>query len=233
MKLNKITVLLLLSYFFISSCAVTHHKKNLIDFKTNKISESKLKLDGYFYHEYEMDINWENPPYPYEKYINETGIKKSKTLNAIFIYDDGFTYVLSGIDGINSYYCADGRIIENSYQNAHKNIKLMVEAQKSNDKKIRRRCDFEPDYINQKGLTEIVGNTIKIQYYQTEMQIPNKDSFNSYYLYEMSGIIENDTTFIINKIKSYRTENTKDVSYIYKFKKAQKPELQNYFKKHM
>jgi len=226
--------LILIFYNIIISCAVTHHKKDLINFKTNKIPENKLKVDGYFYREYEYNMDWENPPYYYNKYITETGITKFKTLNAIFIYDDGFTFILSGIDGLSNYYCAEGLKFENSYENAHKNIQLMINAQKSFDKKIKRRCDFEPDYINNKGLTEIQENTIKIQYYRTEMQIPNKDSFNSYYLYEMNGIIKNDTTFVINEIKNYRTNSITKVNYIYKFRKnIQKPEISNYFKKHM
>jgi hypothetical protein len=232
MKSINIT-LLLLSYYIIISCAITHSKKDLIDFQTNKIPEHKLKLDGYFYYEYETDINLENPPSYYKKYITETGITKVKTISSVFIYNDGFTYFLSGIDGLTTYYCAEGRKSENSYQNAHKNIELIINAQKSVDKKVKRRCDFEPDDINRKGITEIDANTIKIQFYQTEMQIPNKDSFNSYYLYEMSGIIENDSTFTITKVKSYRTKKIVDVNYIYKFKKAQKPQLENYFKKNM
>jgi hypothetical protein len=66
------------------------------------------------------------------------------------------------------------------------------------------------------------------------MQIPDKDSFNSYYLYEMNGIIKNDTTFIINEIKNYRTDSIIKVNYIYKFRRnIQKPEISNYFKKHI
>ena len=66
------------------------------------------------------------------------------------------------------------------------------------------------------------------------MQIPDKDSFNSYYLYEMNGIIENDSTFVINEVKNFRTESITKVNYIYKFRKnIQKPEISNYFKKHM
>ena len=232
-KMKKI-FLIFISYYILISCAVTHHKKDLIDFKINKIPENKLKLDGYYYREFESDMDWENPPYHYKKYITETGITKFKTLNSLFIYSDGFTFVLSGIDGLSNYYCAEGIIFENSYENAHRNIQLMIEAQKSKDKKLRRRCDFEPDYINNKGLTEIIGDKIRIQHYQAEMQIPDKDSFNSYYLYEMNGIIKNDTTFVINEIKNYRTDSIIKVNYIYKFRRnIQKPEISNYFKKHM
>jgi hypothetical protein len=50
----------------------------------------------------------------------------------------------------------------------------------------------------------------------------------------MSGIVQNDTTFIINEIKNYRSESIDKVNYIYKFRKNnQKPEIPNYFKKHM
>ena len=50
----------------------------------------------------------------------------------------------------------------------------------------------------------------------------------------MNGIIKNDTTFIINEIKNYRTDSIIKVNYIYKFRKnIQKPEISNYFKKHI
>lgn len=222
------------SLFLLISCVVTHNKKDLIDYETNTIPTNKLRIDGYYYHEYENEMDWENPPYYYKKYIDETGITKFQKVSSIFFYDDGFTFVLAGIDGLSNYYCAEGLKFENSYENAHNNIQLIIKAQKSIDKKIKKRCDFEPKNINRKGLTEISGNNIRIQYYQTEMQIPEKDSFNSFYLYEMNGIIKNDTTFVINKIKNYRTESITEVNLIYRYKKnIQKPEIPNYFKKYI
>lgn len=172
----KKTLLTFISLCLLISCAVTHNKKDLVEFKTNQIPTNKLRIDG-------------------------------------------FTFILAGIDGLSNYYCAEGLNFENSFDNAHNNIQLMINAQKSVDKKIKKRCDFNPDDINRKGLTVISGNNIKIQYYQTEMQILNKDSFNSFYLYEMNGIIENDTSFVINEIKNYRTESITKVNFIYKFKK--------------
>jgi hypothetical protein len=232
MKINTVLILLV-TYFISISCATTHNKKDLIKFQTNKIPESKLKLDGYFYREYEINIDRENPPFFYKDYISETGVTKCKTLNSLFIYEDGFTYILSGIDGLSTYYCAEGRKSENSYENAHKNILLMIEAQKTKNKKMKRICDFEPNYLDRKGITEIIDNRIRIQYYQSERQIPGKDFFNSYYLHEMNGMIENDTTFVINEIKNYRDKSIEKVNYIYKYRKnAEKPEIPNYFKMH-
>lgn len=230
----KKIVLFFVLCFIVISCAVTHNKKNLIDFNSIKLTEKNIKLNGYYYCEYERNIDYENPPFYYEEYIKKTGITKVKVLNSFFFYDDGFTIPLNGIDGLSTYYCAEDRKTENSFENAHKNIQLIIEAQKSNDKRIKRNCDFRPNEISGKGLTEILGNKIKIQYYQTEKQIPNKDSFNSYYLYEINGIITNDSTFIINEIKNYRTDSIIKVNYTYKFRQSNvKPELPNYFKKYL
>ena len=230
----KKTVLYFVLCFIVLSCAVTHDKRNLINFNTNRLTEKNIKLNGYYYCEYERNIDYENPPFYYEEYIKITGIKKVKVLNSLFFYDDGFTLPLDGVDGLTTYYCAQGGKSENSYENAHQNIHLIIEAQKSNDKRIKRNCDFRPNEISGKGLTEILGNKIKIQYYQTEKQIPNKDSFNSYYLYEMNGIIKNDSTFIISEIKNYRNDSIIKVNYTYKFRQSnKKPEILNYFKKNM
>jgi len=222
-QMKKILFILTTSIIIIS-CAVTHNTKDLIDFKTNKISRKNLKLDGYYYYQFESENN-----------RNYNTTEKIKRINSIFIYDDGYSLYLSGIDGLLSYYCAEGNSYENSFENVHRNIELLVNAQKSNNKKIKKRCDFEPNYINHKGLTQIIenDNKIKIQYYQTEMQIPNKDSFNSYYLYEMNGEVKNDSTFVIYELKSYRTNKIENVNMVYKFRKCKKPELTNYFKKNI
>ena len=206
------------------SCAVTHHKKNLKDFNTNAIPAGKLKLDGYYYTEFETDTN-----------SNYNTNDKIKRLNAFFFYEDGFSLFLQGLSGLYRYYCAEGHKMENSFKNTHNNIKLLVEAQKSNDKKIRKRCDFEPSYINHKGLINLTetNGKIKIQYYQTEFQIPNKDSFNSYYLYEMNGEVKNDSTFIIYELKNYRANKSEKVNIVYKYYNSKKPKVTNYFKDKM
>jgi hypothetical protein len=209
-------------FFVLCSCAVTHNKKDLIDFKNNEISNSELRIDGFYFYEYETE-----PSYLY----NTT--EMIKRIDAFFIYDDGFTLFLSGIDGLYPYYCVEKQIFENSFKNAQTNIQQMIKAQSSSDNLIRKWCNFDPKYINHKGLTKITktDKRIKIQYYQTESQNLNTDSFNSYYLYEKNGEIVNDSTFIINEIKSYRLNKIEKVNQMYKFRKSPKPKLNNYFKK--
>ena len=47
----------------------------------------------------------------------------------------------------------------------------------------------------------------------------------------MNGTVKNDTTFVIEELKEYRTKETKKVNFIYKFRKTQaKPVLPNFFK---
>lgn len=209
------------------SCAVTHNKHDLIDYKTNHVSTNSLRLDGYFYREYPYKTDSSDRNFVYANAAEEID-----HLDIILIYDDGFSIYLPGINGVEAYYCSVGHKRENSFNNAHRNFELMIEAETSNDKKIKNRCDFEPNYIDRKGLTLVSDDKIRIQYYRTERQVPGEDSFNSYYLYEMSGTIPNDSTILITSLKTYRNNSVKPVNYTFKFKRTKsKPVLENYFKK--
>ena len=228
---NKILFLIIILNF--TSCVIfkTHHKKNLINFENNTIINNPLKLNGYFYREFELEKG-ENQPYWIDEYIKKTGINKIKYISAIFIYEDGFVIDVGGINGIDHYYCAEKKIYENTFENAHQTLEKMLEAQNSFDKKIKRSCGFNPNDINAKGLIEVKENNIKMQLYRLEMQNPTKDSFNSAYLYESNGIINSDTSFTLISEKEFRTNKTTNDKYIYKFRETkQKPNVENYFKK--
>lgn len=217
MLIRGMFFLLALSYF---SCATTHHKERLINYNTIVPVTKSLQLNGYYYTELERDAN-----------ASDSIEGKIKYLSVFFIYEDGFVVFLGGIDGVTNYFCADNPIIENSYENAHKNVALMLTAQFSNDPRLKRVCGFKPNDIVNKGLTEIIGDQIKIQFYAMEKQHVIKDSFNSYYLYELNGRLLSNASFAISSETNYRQNKTIKVEAIYKFiPMLTKPKVQNYFK---
>ncbi len=220
---NKIKSLLFIICLIFTSCGIfkTHHKNKLIDFENNRISNNTLKLNGYYYTELEREAN------SYDKIDG-----KIKYLSVFFIYEDGFAINIGGVDGVTNYYCANKINFGNSYENAHATVQLMLEAQNSNDKKTIRNCRFYQNDINHKSLVQIKNDEIKIQTYRIEGQIPNKDSFNSAYLWEINGVIKSDSTFVIQSETEFRTNKTTTEMNIFKFRKTnQKPNIENYFKK--
>ncbi len=207
-----------------NSCGIfkTHHKNKLIDFENNQISKNTLKLNGYYYAELEREA----------RNSDNTKDKKIKYLSAFFIYEDGFTVNIRGIDGLTNYYCAENETYENTYEQAHKVIQSMLEFQNSEDKRTKRICGFEPNDIGNKGLTKINNDSIKIQFYSIEMQKPGKDSFNSAYLYEINGGIKSDSSFVIKSETEFRTNKTTTENTLFRFRQTkQKPNIENYFKK--
>lgn len=216
-----------------TSCGIfkTHHKDKLIDFSNNPITNESLKLSGYYFTELELEYG-ENSPLYIKDYIEKTGINTIKYLSVFFIYEDGYVIYLGGIEGLSHYYCAEKENYENTYESAHKTIELMLESQNSNENRKKRFCDFNPDDIGNKGLIQINKDKIKIQFYRIEMQNPTKDSFNSAYLYELSGILKSDSSFVINTEMEYRTSEMTTENQLFEFRQTkQKPNIENYFKK--
>ena len=229
--MRKEIKLLLIIYLIFTSCAITHHKKELIGFEENRISTSTLKLDGYYYSELECEYG-EYPPFLIDEYYKKTGIKKIKYLSVFFIYEDGFVLNLERIDGLSHYYCAEKKLYENTYESAHKSVELMIESQNSEIRMIKRICGFKPNYINNKGLTQVKNDSIKIQFYRVEKQNLKKDSYNSYYLHEINGVIESESSFTIKSEIEFRNNKTIFVNKSFKFRETeQKPNIENYFKK--
>lgn len=208
-----------------NSCGIykTHHKNKLIDFKNNQIPKNTLKLNGYYFAELERDVI---------KGFDKFDGTKIKYLTAFFIYEDGFMVNIRGIEGITTYSCAEKESYENTYESAHKTIESMLDFQNSEIKRTKRMCGFKPNNIENKGLVKVNDNNIKIQFYSIEMQNPNKDSFNSAYLYELNGTIKSDTSFVIASETQFRTNKTTIENTLFQFKQTkQKPNIENYFNK--
>ena len=218
----SIKLILLLFVLIHFSCAVTHHKDKLINYRdTSNVSES-LDLNGYYFTELERDAN-----------SNDSVKGKIKYLSVFFIYEDGFVVFLGGIDGITNYFCADNPVIENSYENAHRNVALMLNSQFSKNPRTKKVCNFKPNDISNKGLVKINDGEIKIQFYLVERQNPKKDSFNSYYLYELNGYVITKNSFKITSETNYRNNKTDSTLATYSFKPALvRPNMTNYFRDH-
>ena len=217
----------------INSCGIfkTHHKDKLIDFENNSLINESLKLNGYYFSEFEIEYGENAPPFIGD-YIEKTKKNKIKYLSVFFIYEDGFVINVGGINGLSHYYCAEKDNYHNTYESAHKTIELMLESQNSVEKRTKRICGFRPDDIGSKGLAQIEKDSIKIQLYRIEMQNPTKDSFNSAYLYELNGIIKSDSSFVIKTETEFRTNEIKSENKIFEFRQTkQKPNIENYFKK--
>jgi hypothetical protein len=217
-----------------NSCGIfkIHHKDKLIDFKSNQIPEKTLKLNGYYFAELERKYGENAPPFIHD-YIKKTGTNKIKYLSVFFINEDGFVIKVGGVDGLSHFYCAEKDTYENTYESAHKAIELMLKSQNSSEKRTKRICGFKPDDIGRKGLAKIDNNNnIKIQFYSIEKQNPTKDTFNSAYLYELNGIIESDSSFVIKSETEFRTNKKTSENQIFKFRQTKdKPNIENYFKK--
>jgi len=216
-----------------NSCGIfkTHHKNKLIDFKENSLKNERLKLNGYYYAELEREYG-ENPPPFIDEYIKKTGINKIKYLSVFFIYKDGSAINIGGIDGLSHFYCAKKENYENTYESAHKTIELMLESQYSTDKRTKRICGFKPNDIGNKGLVKINIDNIKIQFYRIEKQNRKIDSYNSAYLYELNGIINSGSSFVIKSETEFRTNKIISENQLFKFRKTdKKPNIENYFKK--
>ena len=231
----KKRIFLLIIVLISNSCGIfkTHHKYKLIDFKNNSLTKESIKLNGYYFAEFELEFGENAPPY-INDYIQKTGINKIKYLSIFFIYEDGFVINIGEINGLSHYYCAEKENYENTYESAHKTIELMLKSQHSTKKRTKRICGFNPDNIGNKGLVQINKDSIKIQFYRIEMQNPTKDSFNSAYLYELNGIIKSDSSFEIKSETEFRTNEKKSENKIFEFRQTeQKPNIENYFKKNI
>jgi len=220
---NKIFTLLFI-ILTANSCGIfkTHHKNKLIDFENNEIPKNSLKLNGYYFAELERDAI---------KGYDKVEKTKIKYLSVFFIYEDGYSMNIRGIDGLTTYSCAEKESYENTYESAHKSIELMLESQNSEIKRTKRMCGFKPNEIGNKGLVKVNNENIKIQFYNTERQRTGSD-FNSAYLYEINGIIKSDSSFVIKSETEFRTNKTTTENTVFRFRQTdQKPNIENYFRK--
>jgi hypothetical protein len=198
----------------LQSCiAITHDKNKLLNPELLRNQKIPIATNG-FYHS-ELNTN-----------------KGIKSIAVLILYDDGFLLNLGVYDGVSNTYCGVKKYYgDNSYAEAKSKLKSYLEYLKSTGK-IYSSCKIKNNDIDMKGLFQIKNDSIRLQYYVAETQNENKDSFNSYYLYELKGIIVNYQEFIITEKINYRKNTVEKVNLIYKFEENKDiPNVKNYFKK--
>lgn len=227
------TLFLIILVFISHSCGIfkTHHKDKLLDFESDLISNKTLKLNGYYFTEWEQEYGEDTPPF-IDDYIEKTGIRTIKHLSVFFLYEDGFVIAINRINGLSRYYCAEKENYENTYESAHETIKLMLESQHSTNRRTKRLCGFNPNAIGNKGLVKVNNDSIKIQTYSIEYQ-STPGAGNSAYLYELNGTIQSDSSFVLKSETKFKTKEITSKNSVFRFRKTdQKPNVENYFKKH-
>lgn len=189
------------------------------------LTANELKLNGYYYQEKSYET------YPY--YRNEYGgysQDKNKKYNQIRIlpivlYPDGSANKLSSFSGMqdNSAFnygikCSleDNNTIESAYEHFECYLKNRPE---DNYIFINKKAE-----IWSQGVFKTDENKIVLQIFY--------NSRGNYYLYEESGKIINDTTFILNKAKDFETGKEFEINKKYMFKAmGDMPKIESYILK--
>ena len=190
----KLVVIILL--IFLTSCYYTRNKGQYRDFeKIDFQNKGKLKLDGYFYTEYEGGKG------------NSINIYDTDKIRPIIFYVDGKVRVYSRFsDKIKD----DANNLKlNSYEKINKYFQAYLK-----DTYNRENNSFAT--YNGWGKWRITGDTLKIMYYVAGSAAVPFPIFE-YWLLEFDGKILNDTTFVMNKYINRTTGKAKDINKIYKF----------------
>lgn len=219
----KIKLYIIFILFF-NSCNIIHNKSYLEKLDLNK-NAINLKLNGYYYSEGEMEIivtsNFNNENSNSEK-------KKIKFLEVFFLYENGLILKLPNIKYNTKYYCSKNLNSDNNYEYLHSIVLDMVNSHFSDDKKIKRNCDFNTKNIQFKGIYKSNEDSIKLQYYDSR-RISRWNS--GWFLQEFNGKIINDSTFSIENTIDYKFKNIVNCSKTFKLKKInKKPEIDWNFK---
>ncbi|SMP29622.1 hypothetical protein SAMN06265346_11284 [Flavobacterium hercynium] len=196
----------------ISCNSVIHNKKDLIDPKMVASQVIPLKLNGFYYCELSRPNN-EN--------VNSKGIM------TLLLYKDGYIINDGMYFGNSANYCTSVNNNENSFLNSiskyKSRLKLLDDVKFSS-------CKIKNGDIDGKGLFTIKNDTIVVQYFKAEMKNEQKDSFNDYFLYELRGVIINNESFRLTKLKDYRRNKEEQIDQLYKFESDENlPNRENRF----
>lgn len=190
--------LIMTAFFMVSCTSVVHNKINLLDTKKVLKQSIPLKLNGFYYSEYQSF-----------KENNDL-----KAISVLLLYKNGFV-VSDGIYfGDSKNYCVENNNNDNSINgsiNVYKSrLKLLSSIKFSS-------CKIDENDFDGKGLFFIENDSIILQYYKAEPRDRKNDSFNDYFLYELKGIILNNETLKFSSLKEYRTNSTSTINLIYRF----------------
>ncbi|KQB41123.1 hypothetical protein [Flavobacterium aquidurense] len=205
----KFSIVLIL--IAIVSCnSVIHNKSDLIDPKIVRSQIVTLKLNGFYYCE-----------------LSKLNIIDSKAIMTFLLYENGYVINDGIYFGNSTNYCTSVNNNENSIANSinkyKSRLKLLGNAKFNS-------CKIKNGDINGKGLFLIKNDSIIIQYFKAELKNEKKDSFNDYFLYELKGIIINDQSFHLMKLKDYRRNKEYEIDQLYKFENDENvPRIDNRF----
>lgn len=217
------TYFIIFSIFF-SSCIRIFNKKQLMPL--NDIGDTRriLKKNGFYYSEFiTLKSN-------YNKEVNQRIKDSSSTFSKVGIktkkiYDDGSIFDLGQWFGIldelqrNKGNLEDINTLESALNHFQNKVNYINRIKKSNYNLINSNSK-----IWDQGIFRINNDGIKIQTFYNWI--------GNYYLFEESGILINDTTFVIKNSFDYRTKEAKEANDTFKFKQMENlNEMENFILK--
>ena len=211
--LKYILILLLFN-----SCYVVMHKKSVINIENRGDQNGKIKLDGFYYSEFEQDA------FPYFKndYGGYSEDKRNpyqqKAIEPIILNSNGTVRSFNNQSGFQENLVFDfkqncGLEDKNTFENAIEHFECLL----NND---NDRYD-----VWGKGVFSADKSKITIQYYINWI--------GDYYLREKRGEILNDSTFVLSERYDYKLDTIYEINELYRFKRFRnKPDSTNFITKH-
>ena len=201
-----------------NSCFVVNHKKNVLNKVERGDPNKQIKLNGYYYREFEKKA------FPY--YKNEYGgfsenknePYEQKLIEPIILNSNGTVRTFSSQSGLQENLVFDfelncGLSDSNSTESAIEHFECKLN--NDNDR-------FE---VWGKGVFKVNKSKVLIQYYINWI--------GDYYLREKKGEILTDSTFILKEKYDYKLDTTYQINETYKFRKFEnKPDSTNFITKH-
>ena len=204
----------LILYMLISCNSIIHNEKQLIDARILARQIVPLKLNGFYYCEL-------------PRFNNNS---ESKAIMVLLLYKNGYIINDGMYFGNSTNYCTSNNSKENSFLNSvnqyKSRLKLLDDIKFSS-------CKIKNNDIDGKGLFMVKNDSIIIQYFKAEMKNEKKDSFNDYFLYELTGVLLDCETFHLIKLKDYRRNKEEKIDLTFKFENDENvPYMDNQFLNH-
>lgn len=183
----------------------------------------RFRTNGYYYHEYEVtDYLADRPNNTGGRTVIDESEYKRKYVEVVIPYINGYIYYGNwSITGIEKNVTNQKELnILNQYPNVLSSFEEAIKTNKYLFRKTGRRSD-----IWNWGIFYLKNDSVSIQYYENVS--------GNYFLNELKGIIENDTTIIILKEKEYKNHLSKGyekrINEVFHFRKLiNKPDSSNY-----
>ena len=214
--MNKLIGILILLLF--NSCFVVKHKKDVLNVNERGDLNNKMRLDGYYYREFEKKAftYYKNEYGGYSE--NKSEPYQQKLIEPIILNSNGAVRTFSYMSGLQENLVFDfGQNCGLSDLNSTKSAIKHFECQLNNDK--------DRYEIWGKGVFKADDSNILIQYYVNWI--------GDYYLQEQKGNILTDSTFVLTERYDYKLDTTYQIKELYRFRKFKnKPDSTSFITKH-